>query len=457
MLEKMDLNKHNLKCKVFNRVLIVGSLALLPNTVLAGLPSGGFLETCEALNGIAEYSGPRPATTPIRSNFTDICNSVVTMSNTLDDDVPVSALRHEETAAQGSSTQSSTKKQQSNVQERLEEVRNETVAIPRRGYFINGTFRNTEGQQSATEQEFGDSVRAESQEQNFVQGERSFDADSQGFTVGTDYRLDNNKTVVGIAFGYEERDLSFTDQNKNTVDVNDKRISGGVDTQSTHFTAYVTHAINDTAYVDASVSIASSDIDTKRPVPMAREDGGGPADHYSTAKSSTESTSYSASLGAGRDINLDSTTLTPFARWDYSKIQIDPYTEETEKLADAMKLSMQEQNITSSVGTIGVRASRAIRTEKAVIVPQASVSLSREFSNDSRAIVATLPAAAGLDLTDPEAVVHTNNPDRNYAKLSAGVSAVLSQGQSAFVQVDSLQGHDYLDDTTFRLGYRIEF
>ncbi|MGB5598316.1 MAG: autotransporter outer membrane beta-barrel domain-containing protein, partial [Thiothrix litoralis] len=133
------------------------------------------------------------------------------------------------------------------------------------------------------------------------------------------------------------------------------------------------------------------------------------------------------------------------------------YTETATAGSEGMELAVKEQEVESLLGSVGVRVSAPVRKSSGVFVPQASVELVREFANDPRTIEASILAAEGLSGITATPAVTTSEPDRNYAKLGVGVSALFSKGRSGFVHVDSLQGSDDISDTAVRVGYRMEF
>lgn len=449
---------------------VLSALAVLAcGTARAELPQGGFIQTCERLNGITGVAPTTPTTA--QTNFKAICSGPaggVAGVGDAADNTAVSALRHEEAAAEGTTTQQSSQKQVSNLQERMEEVREDDgtndsssalLESSRRSFFINGGFRNGEGEKTNDDAGFGNGVTpgtlADPERATVVQGERAFDTDGQEITVGMDYRLEDEKTIVGAALGYDQREVEFTDQSA-TDDIGNN-LHGGVESDGVHISGYMTRALSDTAYLDGVVSVGNSDLTITRPVPKINATGDGPAAAYDKATGKPGSTQFSASLGGGYDINSGDMTITPYARMDYTKTSIDAYEETLATTSEGMALRVAKQEADSLLGSAGVKASKPIRSESGtVFVPQASVELGHEFSNDPRNIEATLVAADGLTGIAPS-VVRTSDPDRNHVKLGAGVSAVFSKGRSGFVHLESIQGNDQYSDTAVKFGYRMEF
>lgn len=445
--------------------LLSAVAAFSSNSAIAELPQGGFIQTCERLGPAA------PATlSDAQSNFKAICSGPsggVAGVPDADDNVAVSALRHEETAAGGTTTRQSSQKQVSNLRERMEDVREEEKSTDsnallensRRSFFINGGFRNGEGKKTNDETGFGNGVTpgtpTDPERATVVQGERAFDVDGQELTLGMDYRLEDEKTIVGAAVGIDQREAKFTDQS--AEDGSGNKVNGGVESEGMHVSGYVTRALSDTAYLDGVISLGNSDLTITRPVPRINATGDGPAGTYDKATGKPGSTQFSASLGGGYDINHNDMTITPYTRMDYTRTSIDAYEETLAKTSEGMALRVAKQKVDSLLGTLGIKASKPMRTTSGtVFVPQASIEVGHEFSNDPRNIEATLVAADGLTDIDPS-VVRTSDPDRDHVKLGIGTSAVFSKGRSGFVHVESIQGNDQYSDTAVKFGYRMEF
>jgi uncharacterized protein with beta-barrel porin domain len=88
-----------------------------------------------------------------------------------------------------------------------------------------------------------------------------------------------------------------------------------------------------------------------------------------------------------------------------------------------------------------------------VIVPQLGFEWEHQFELDRRTITSKYTA----DPTDTAFFVKTKNPDRDYANLSASVSATLQNGFSGFLDFQTVLFHSRLDDYQFSLGVRKEF
>lgn len=424
---------------------IMGVSLILPNVVLAGLPDP-YKTVCQTIGG----SNDR---TQAQQNFFDICSPIAGEPNP--DPTVIASLKHEEIAAQGTSTLQASREQLSNVLSRMGELHqgvtgsvasiaggaagDDDVSVldaNRWGFFVNGDIRTGDRKQTVSTDVLGE-VNAGAG--NVISsGERSFDFDRNEVTVGADYRLPGEKMVLGAAAGYNKQNGKFTSE------------SGKIDVKGTHLSVYGTYLPSDNSYIDGVVSIGKNEINMSRPVPKL---GGG----FSNALANPDSNQLSASIGGGRDFRTGKVTITPYTRLDYAKTSIDAYEESVDDPASiGMTLRVKKQEVESMASTVGVRVSSPKRTSKGVFVPQFSVDWGHEFQNDARTIDATIIASDGLGV-DGNPVARTSTPDRDYFRLGAGVSAVFSKGKSGFAYVESLQGSSDIKDTSVKFGYRMEF
>ena len=435
---------------------------------LAELPTP-YLQVCLNLP-----SPPGPGATPSdgwldltdeQQNFKDICNNIAGQSDD-EDDTAVAALRHEEVAAQGAAAIESSKRHMSNVSARINAVRqaasgggagdeNKLLESSRWGGFANGNFNKGDRTQTVDvsgAQGLGDASVEASTIGGVVQGERAFDFEGQDLSLGVDYRFPGEKMILGAALGHNQQESDFTTE------------AGDTDLKGYHISAYSTYLLSETTYIDGVISFGNSDIDASRPVPVFDSKDKTVVSDGGLAFANTSAKQLSVSLGAGYEFNTGSLNVTPYTRFDYSKTDIDGYTETVRDNGGAsrfdssgMVISVADQSIDSLIGTLGIKASYPISTSSGVFVPQASVELKHQFRNDERFIEAKLPVASDVNGVTVNPNTQTSEPDRNYVRLGLGVSAVFPNGRSGFVQLESLQSSDDFSDTAIKAGFRMEF
>jgi outer membrane autotransporter protein len=278
----------------------------------------------------------------------------------------------------------------------------------RLGAFVNG--RLTFGDKDATTREQG------------------FDFISGGVTGGVDYRFTDN-LVLGVALSYthSRADINFDFG---------ETISDGYG-----ISLYGTYYIGN-FYLDGHAGFEWNEYDTERRIVYATFDR--------TARAELSGQQYTGNLGAGYDFRIGALTLTPYGRAEYVHLEIDSFTE---RGANGLDLFVDRQHVDSLQTAFGGRVAYSINTPFGVVIPQGSVEWRHEFLNDSRSVTAKY----AVDPFNTFFVIPTDNPDRDYVALAAGVSAVFSRGISAFVNYETALGLRDVTHHGFTGGVRFEF
>ena len=308
----------------------------------------------------------------------------------------------------------------------------------RLGLFANGTF--TGGDKDVSGQEAG------------------FDYTTFGLTLGTDYRFTDN-FVLGATFNYLSNNIDF-----DTTAINNTQSGGGIDTQSFGFSLYSTYYVSNQFYVDGIFSFGRNNYDIDRriiySIPSTTRGGalivpGTTTTVNQTATGDTNSTQYSISVGVGYDFYVQGFTLTPLARLEYSRLNIDGYQEAINNTANGfgLALAFNDQHVDSLVSVLGGQASYAISTGIGVLLPQLRVEWRHEFDNDARTITSRFvndPARTPL-------VLGTDNPDRDFFTLGTSLSATFRGGVAAFVSYETVVGLVRVTAHSVVGGIRFEF
>ncbi|MGZ4960371.1 MAG: autotransporter outer membrane beta-barrel domain-containing protein [Methylomonas sp.] len=267
-----------------------------------------------------------------------------------------------------------------------------------------------------------------SQNQTFNQA--GFDFDNHNFMFGADYRLQDN-WVAGGSFAYRHNNASFNAGRGETV--NDS-YTGSL---------YTTYNITDALHVDALASYGGFSYETSRNITDFFGTGS------SVAKASPNGAQYAFSWGGGYDFNYQALTIAPYARGDYSNLDIGSYTE-TGSIA---AIHFGKQNIESLTSTLGVQTAYTFSFPWGVLIPQLRGEWHHQFSDGARQIQASFAS-------DPAGEIFTLNgtgPSRDYYTVGAEVSSVLPGGVSAFLAYETLQGYTNINSNKLMLGARMEF
>jgi outer membrane autotransporter protein len=263
--------------------------------------------------------------------------------------------------------------------------------------------------------------------------ERGYDFKSGGVTLGADMRVIDD-LIVGGAFSYLAGDSYFD-------------LSGGrSQTNSYTGSVYATYYVVDNVHLDALASFGGTDYEIQRNIQYAV-----PGDVVNTSTTGTPGgEQYSVSFGAGYDYAYGSWNLNPYARFDYSGLQVDSF-QESGGFGWAARFG--EQNVNSLRTTLGAQTSYAVSTSFGVLLPFFRAEWVHEYKDNARTI-------SGSFVGDPVAQtfnIVTTNPTRNYAIVGAGVSGTFAHGMSAFLSYDSLLGYQNVSSHRVVVGARMEF
>jgi len=307
----------------------------------------------------------------------------------------------------------------------------------RLSFFANGTF--TGGDKDATSREAG------------------FDFKTFGATVGTDYRFTDN-FVLGVAFNYLSTNIDF-----DTLSFENTPAGGGIDTRSFGFSIYGTYYATNQFYVDGIFSFGRNHYDIDRriiyAIPATNSAGalipGVTTAVNQTAQGDTHSTQYSFSVGAGYDFNVQGFTVTPFARLEYSRLNINGYQEAIDNTANGSGLALEfdDQHVDSLLSVLGGQASYAISTGIGVLLPQVRVEWRHEFKNDAR----TITSSFVNDPLNTPLALRTDGPDRNFFTLGTSLSATFRGGVAGFVSYEAVVGLAQVTSHSVVGGIRFEF
>nr|MBS0019539.1 autotransporter outer membrane beta-barrel domain-containing protein [Gammaproteobacteria bacterium] len=265
-----------------------------------------------------------------------------------------------------------------------------------------------------------------------------FDFSSAGVTAGADYRLADN-FILGAAFGYDSVSSDFSN-NGGSLDMDQYSISG-----------YGTYYLPQGFYVDGLLSYGWNNFESSRNFDYGFTTPAGDLERVVTqAKSEPDSTQFAVSAGAGYELTQRSVTLTPYARVNFIRMDIDAFTETR---ADGWGIRYNDQEIDSLTTQLGGQASYAVSTQWGVLSPLVLAEWIHEFENEARSIPVSF-------IGDPGAnpfVVPTNAPDRDFFNVGAGISGTFARGVSAFFYYEALLGYKNLDRNLFTGGVRFEF
>lgn len=302
--------------------------------------------------------------------------------------------------------------------------------VPRFGGFINGIFSWGEIDQTPNR--------------------TGYDFDTAGVTAGLDYRLTDN-AILGAAFNYSNQ----------TADLNQGVLLAGGDVDADVFSGSIfgTYYVGD-FYIDGIGTFSGADYTIKREIIIPSSNPN--ADPVSAvATGEPGANGYAFSFGGGYDGQYQKWSYSPFLRVDYRDLEMDGYTESG---AEGLNLKVEGQDVSSLIFALGGQVAYAISAPFGVIVPRFRAEYNHEFEDDVVLLRAQYFAPidpsnnlTATGLTNPVFEARTDEPDRDFAVIGGGISAVFQRNVQAFVDFESVVGRSKVTNNILTTGVRVEF
>ncbi|MCC5810491.1 MAG: autotransporter outer membrane beta-barrel domain-containing protein [Ectothiorhodospiraceae bacterium] len=269
--------------------------------------------------------------------------------------------------------------------------------------------------------------------------ENAYDADQYGLTAGLDYRV-SDALVTGATVSFSRAELDF--------DASRSIVGGGMKSNAYALSGYALFD-RDAYYVNAIVTLGYMDLDLTRLITYPSNNPNVP-DTDQTARSSTSGTQLLLGLGGGYNIDLQPLTISPFARLDVLRIDMDGYREGN---AGPFNLRVDKQRIESTRSSLGVEGSYPVAVPFGVLIPQLGAAWHHEFQTDRMEVESRF-------VDDPGSVTFVaagDRPDRNFYSLTASLTAILPHGIQTFAQAETVLGLRHTSAYALTAGVRAEF
>jgi uncharacterized protein with beta-barrel porin domain len=285
-------------------------------------------------------------------------------------------------------------------------------AMKRLGVFVSGTM--SFGDRDATSTEDG------------------FDFTTVGITGGVDYRF-TDSFILGVAFGYTSLDADL-DADEDEVEADSYSVA-----------LYSTYYVGD-LFLDFMASGGMADYKMTRNIRYVTA-----TDSVDkTAFSDTDGTHYAFAFGAGYEFRVVRAIFGPYTQVNYLKSNIDGFREQG---AAEFNLEIGDQEVESLLSVLGVQISYPVRGAFGTLLPQLRAEWRHEFKNDSRSLTARLIN----NPTGPVAVISSDDPDRDYFNVAAGVVAALTGGTTVALEYETVLGLEDITNHIIRARLRVNF
>lgn len=269
-------------------------------------------------------------------------------------------------------------------------------------------------------------------ERQATRREAGFDFDSLGLTFGVDYGFDH--FVVGAAAGYMDT----------TSDIDAD--GGELDADGYTFSGYGSFSLAD-FYLDAVASWGRYSFDSSRNIDLP---GTFQGQSRTVARGAPDSEQLAAALAFGYDVAWSAVGIDFFARWTYVDLTIDGYRETG---GGPFRLILDEQDLESLQADVGAELTYTSRFTWGTLQPSVSAAYQHEFNDDTRLVRGRFAA----DMTETGFAVATEDPDRDFLRLGAGLALDLDAGPGFFVHYETDLSRDDLEVDILSGGLRWQF
>ncbi len=251
---------------------------------------------------------------------------------------------------------------------------------------------------------------------------RGYDLATGGFTLGVDYRVNENFTV-GVNTGYARTGADLAAGGRLTVD------GAKLGIYATYF--------NEGLYVDAAVQGGYNSYDTRRTALRG------------TATGSTTGGEVNALIAAGFDFTSDALRIGPTASFQYTHVGLGSFRES----GSLAPLSYGSQGTDSTRSAIGMKAAYEFRLASgAVVRPEARLAWQHEYGDIAYAIDSRFANGGGNSFT-----VHGAETGRDSALLSLGVAVLWNDRTAGYLYYDGEAGRSNYRSNNVSGGVRMAF
>ena len=286
------------------------------------------------------------------------------------------------------------------------------------GFFIDGAIVTSEK---------GDSAE-----------ENGADIGTQLLTWGVDYRF-SNQLIGGVAFSAASSDVDFSNNRGDLEDTGYMVMGYG-------------SFYRDNWFIDASIGLGGDDYDQTRELNC---DSSCTQVFNQEANARFSGEQLAIALNAGYNWYKNAWGVMPYAQLSSVSIDIDSYRETMSNPGAAgsgYALEMETQEKESLSLTLGTQVTYVSSQNWGVWIPYADIQVFKEFNDDPQVVEGRFVG----NLAAGNFKINSNETDTDYYLLGVGSTFQLKHGSSAFVNIQTMQGNDNLDQVYFTAGWRWE-
>jgi len=269
--------------------------------------------------------------------------------------------------------------------------------------------------------------------------EHGFDTSVQTFLVGFDY-LVNPSMIAGLGITYETNGVDFQ--------------NGVGDLRSRRYSAmsFMSYSLAKALSFDGYLGYDRLSHDAVRAIDYVIVlNAGQPTEETRQIRSIATGNVDGGQVQAGGDVgyvwSARALSLMPHVAVDYVGTALDPYAE-TDQVGLAM--AYDRQSFRSLTLRTGLMTTMALSRPWGVLTPQVRAEWVHEFENAEREIRTRFVG----DVNGHRIALRTDAPDREYALVGGGVTAVLPGGFSTFIHFQGSVGLEQMREQRLSMGLR---
>ena len=281
-----------------------------------------------------------------------------------------------------------------------------------------------------------------------VDAERGYSSDSQAFDFGFESRV-SERVAVGLLATYEGISGEFVPEHPG-VNFTPVGNAGDVDATSWGLAAYLTSQLGEGGFFDLAAGYVDSEFELARRAVFQESGRVVPQTNVATTADADGSQLW-ATANAGFDWSDGAWTLGLHASALWAESTQDPY-DERDVTGSGLAMHFDVADRSSLLGTVGVRAGRAIKTSFGVVVPQLRLDYLHEFERDGQDATASFL----LDAQRSTFAFAGDEAEESYGVAAFGIAVILPGGWMPYLNVDSIVGSSDLDRYRVSLGLRRE-
>ncbi|NNM00809.1 MAG: autotransporter outer membrane beta-barrel domain-containing protein [Gammaproteobacteria bacterium] len=256
--------------------------------------------------------------------------------------------------------------------------------------------------------------------------EEGYDGDGYGVVAGIDY-LFNFPLIIGAGAAFNDIETDYS-------------TGGTLDSDGWTGLAYFSYQPYENFTVGGNVGYGTTDNKSTRLINL------GTAGQTSA---SFDGEQFFVGLNTGYTMAWDAWSAGAFATIDYVRNESDAYTETGNTGVESIYPEIKRYSLSSSVGAW---AAYTFTLDWGSISPRAQATWQHEFRDDALFIETRLALLPELTTT-----LRTDNPDRDFGNINAGLIFAFNNGIQAFAQYEDQIGHDFLDRQIISGGVIVSF